>query len=244
MEDFSVAMSEKKKILLGMPSYKQVDSMCIGAQWDTLADLIRSGMHGGHAVPHGAYITTQRNAICTAAIDMYEREELTHVWFVDDDMIIPEGSIEKLAAHDVPVVGGLYFTKQPRPMAYQLPTFTLYDDIPRSGTIQVDGTGAGCLFVSCALLLAMQKTFGDSRWFDHNTLDADGNALPDRGHGTWQGEDVWFFRRLKKMGVPVLLDLDVKCKHVGSGFVDEEVFDAHRERLRAEKAQKAPACSQ
>jgi hypothetical protein len=235
---------EQKRILLAMPTYKQVDSMCVQPQWDTLADLIRSGMHGGHVAPHGAYVTTQRNSICTVALEMYAREELTHVWFVDDDMIIPDGSVAKLAAHDSPVVGGLYFTKRLQPMAYRLPTFEMLHDVPRSGVLQIDGTGAGCLLVSCALLLAMHKTFDDGRWFDHNVLDSDGNALPDRGKGTWQGEDVWFFRRVRSMGVQPLLDLDVKCKHVGSGFIDEDVFDAHRKRLRAEKAQKDPACSQ
>ena len=77
----------------------------------------------------------------------------------------------------------------------------------------------------------MRDQFQDEVWFntDHR---------PNKdGRSTFFGEDVFFFDRLKKMGIPAYLDCDVQCEHFGGGMIGRETFELAK-RLRAEKALK------
>lgn len=217
------------KVLFTIPTYKQVDSLCFAGHMANLMESVQTGFMCGMSIEAGAYITTTRNRYCKTALEMHARGECTHLWMIDDDMAIPSGAMVKLLSRAVPVVGAAYYTREPKPVAYNLEPFSLLDDIPLSGTIRVEGTGAGCLLISCETLLAMREFTGNECWFfhDQSVTDANGAKVP-------QGEDVSFFRTLRKMGVPTIIDCDVQCGHAGTAFIDRSVFDLHR-KLNAEK---------
>lgn len=220
------------KVLFTIPTYKQVDSLCFGGHMANLLENVQLGLLCGISVEAGAYITTTRNRYCKTALDLYQKGECTHLWMIDDDMVLPQGTLTKLLSNNAPIVGGVYYTKEPKPVAYNLDPFSLLEDIPTSGTVKVDGTGAGCLLIRCDVLLAVREYTKDENWFDHDQTvkDSEGKKVP-------QGEDVSFFRILKKIGIPVTLDCDIQCAHAGTSFVDRSVFDLHKKLKQTKEKQ-------
>jgi hypothetical protein len=203
-----------KKILLAIPTYKYLSSLAFGNHMRLLLDGINSGLVRQLDIEVDIYVTMARNNMCKLALDHYERGAITHLLMVDDDVLLPDGSIAKLAANDVPVVSAAYYMRSFQPIAYQLDPFALLASIPNAGKIKVDGAGAGCLMIDCKVLRAMKERFGDEWWFQ-NKIALDG------GKDKYMGEDVFFFRRLKEMGMPVMLDCDVQCGHLGIAVVDQ-----------------------
>jgi hypothetical protein len=206
------------KILLGIPTYKFLSSFAFAHMMGTLLDGVNAGLVRHLQIEADMYVTMARNLMCKTALDLFEKGEITHVLMIDDDMVIPSGSIAKLAAHNLDVVGATYYTRDLKPVAYNLHPFSFLTDTPSTGVIQVDGTGAGCLLVRCEILAAMKEKFGDEWWFQ-NTI------ARDDGVDKYLGEDVFFFRRLKEMGISAFLDCGIQCGHIGLAVVDRKAFE-------------------
>jgi hypothetical protein len=179
---------------------------------------MRSGLVGGLAGGVGMFIDRSRNSVCRTALNA----GATHVWFIDQDMVIPDGTLARLVSHGAPVVGGLYFDR-----TYHMPVAFMYDpprpfmDLPEDTAepVQVDGIGMGCTLIDCRVLVAMSKRFGDEYWFKY---DGDGH----------DGEDVFFSKRCAEMGLPIYLDTAVRCGHVR----EEVVTEAHWRAVVAQGA--------
>jgi hypothetical protein len=206
------------KILLGIPTYKFLSSFAFAHMMGTLLDGVNAGLVNHLQIEADMYVTMARNFMCKTALDLHQKGEATHILMIDDDMVVPPGSIAKLVACNVDVVGAAYYTRDLKPVAYKLHPFTFLTDTPAAGVIQVEGTGAGCLLIRCEVLIAMKEKFGDEWWFQ-NTIAS------DAGVDKYLGEDVFFFRRLKEMGVAVFLDCDIQCGHIGLAVVDRKAFE-------------------
>ena len=210
------------KILLAIPTYRTITSEAFAYHMAMLLDGLNSGLVKRLEIEANMYVTLARNTMCETALAFWRKGEITHLLMVDDDMVIPSGTITKLATHNAPVVGAVYYSRGLQPIAYDLDPFKWYTTIPKSGIVEVEGTGCGCLLISCELLAQMSDFFKDRWWFQN---DITPNLLETPG--SYLGEDVFFFMRLKKMGVKAILDCDIQCGHFGSAIVDRDVFELH-----------------
>lgn len=148
----------------------------------------------------------------------------SHVLFLDADMEWPEDVLTRmLAHHDRGIVSGLYFLKSwpHHPVALQSPKInpqTLQVDYTYAaraplaeGLVPVDLVGMGCTLVPTAVFTAI----GDP-WF----------VYQQDMNGRWTvTEDVAFCQKAKAIGCPILLDPDVKCRHIGQESVGEAHYD-------------------
>lgn len=210
------------KIILGICTYKYITSIAFGYHMGMLLDGVNCGLVKNLTIEADMYVTMARNNLCLTALHLHKEEGITHLLMVDDDMLIPNGAIAKLASNDVPVVGGAYYTRNLTPVAYDLEPFKFLDEIPSSGVIPIDGTGAGFLLISCELLLQMQDRYKDPWWFQSTVI------LGDDGRDKYLGEDVFFFRRLKEMGIQPYLDCDIQCGHAGTAIADRKAYEITR----------------
>ncbi len=164
----------------------------------------------------GTYIDNARNQLVQACLDHPNKP--SHMMFVDQDMVLPLDSIARLAAHDLPVVGGAYFLKtEPfTPVAYNFhPSFYMLPKLPHRKLARVGGVGMGCTLINLDVMRELESHFGDKWWFK-----------TDDG----MGEDVWFSYRCRQAGIPIHLDRTVSCGHVGDVEVSEQQYQFALER--------------
>ena len=139
-------------------------------------------------------------------------KEAEYLFFVDDDMLFPPNALVKLLAHQEPIVGGLYFARQAPylPIAYRHVEDNQWIAVTKyqAGLQEVDAIGTGCLLIRRDVLEKLERP-----WFEFS----------DR-----MGEDMYFCDKAKQLGYKVLLDGDVKCKHLTILEVSEELFQAAR----------------
>lgn len=203
------------KVTLGITLYGHIPALCTLSMVTLAYDGLNAGIIHQISGSVGMAVSVARNEVCRNAINAGS----THVWFVDQDMIVPDGTLPRLLAHDAQVVSGLYFDKvKHRPVAFNWDPMVPIDELPvdRDTPITVGGTGLGCALVRVTLLKAMSLFFGDGAWF---------------GNGE-NREDIHFAKRCREMGVPILLDAGIVCGHVRDEVITEDHYWAMRE-LRA-----------
>jgi len=145
------------------------------------------------------YVDNARNDAVRIALGENEHSigPVSHVLFVDSDMVLPTDGLDRLLAHNKPSVGGLYFGKLPPflPVAFMLDPFKRLQAYADNALSRVDGLGMGFTLVQTDVFRQMRAHFKDDLWFR-------------AGEGL--GEDVWFYMRLKKMGLETYLDTSIK----------------------------------
>lgn len=137
---------------------------------------------------------------------------ITHVLFIDDDMIVPPDGLLRLLAHNEPLVGGLYFGRNPPhlPVAYRFVEDGQWIPVTKyvAGLQEVDAIGFGFMLVTREVLEKMERP-----WFEFSDK---------------MGEDMYFCEQAKKLGYKVLLDGDVICRHLTVTEVGQEHYRWHQ----------------
>jgi hypothetical protein len=220
-----------KALLMGITTYRQIPAVCFAHHLTSLIDAAKFGYVKRIEVEHDIYITMARNKICNNALELWKNKEITHLLFVDDDVLVPLGGIRQLVDTNLPVVSGLYFTRDFTPCAYELvPKFRNIQEVPETGIFQVDAAGAGVLLIECSILQQMVDKY-DNRWWFQNTIEAE----PDTGEERYLGEDIFFFRRLKEMGIPVAINCDVHCDHVSTSITNLSTYKMKRQQEKSQQ---------
>lgn len=172
--------------------------------------------------------------------DFLDRTKADWLWFVDADMGFAPNALERLLAsadrHDRPVMGALCFglrreSTDPDTHAERFRTFpTVYvwrefgdrvgfqivPDYKRDAVSVVSATGAACILIHRAVLVAIRDRFGDE-WF---------SAITHPTGPTTFSEDMSFCVRVAAVDVPIHVDTSVKtCHDKGGLFCDEHAFD-------------------
>jgi hypothetical protein len=153
----------------------------------------REGVLTGLVTVEMAYVDRARNAIVTQALQL----DATHLFWLDQDVVVPPDAVMRLLAHGEPVAAGIYRRRsEPHEMlAYELEPFRMLE-LPLDTTVRVPGIHMGCTLVATWVYRRLE---GD--WYRDS---------PE------QGEDVWFCRRLAELGLDVLVDTSVRCGHIGT----------------------------
>lgn len=146
-------------------------------------------------------------------------EGLTHILWIDDDMVFQPDALQRLLAHDLNIVGGLCFNR--RSPAYQPIVAKKYHpdlgmapgatgfvyDLPQSGLYECDRTGGAFLLVKAEVFRKIETHFGPDSWWVPF-----GDA----------SEDFSFCARAQECGYRIFVDCGVSIGHVGSVVIDRE----------------------
>lgn len=144
---------------------------------------------------------------------------------VDDDMVFPDDVVERFlkVAHPrkAPIVGGLAFGVGRDgifPTLFRLSeeaqSPVRMDAWPLDEVVEVDATGAACLFVHRSVFEALAEEYSKPwQWFQETTL-----------HGNSVGEDMTFCLRARAAGFPIKVDTSIKFGHVKPRVIDEDEY--------------------
>lgn len=154
-----------------------------------------SGLPFDHARNHAANIALENHA--------------EYLFFIDDDVLCPAETYNRLKSHQKPVVSGVYFRRQeplcPVMRRWRNGVLEWVNTMEVPQMMEVDVVGAGCLLIHTSVLRTlMPRPF---RW------DVDNEAVPENERCS---EDFSFCLRVKRqLGIPILVDTAVQCEHVG-----------------------------
>ena len=215
-----------QKVMLGITVYKYITSIAFGHMMATMLDGINTGFIKQLHIEADMYVSLARNMMARKALEEYHAGNITHVLLLDDDILIMPGTVLKLATSGHPVISGVYYTQDLRPVAYDWsPEFKFRSELPDKGEVVVGGTGCGCLMVACEVFQKMKEHFGDDHFFQSATV-------LENGEIRYLGEDVFFFQRLMEMRIPTVIDCSVQCGHARTAVIDRDVIRA-RDKLNA-----------
>lgn len=204
-------MSDKPRVVIATPLYGHPSPWFLVA-FTRLWDEVRaSGLGKAWCFTMIPYIDQARNQLVRDAL----AHAPTHIFWVDHDVTCPPDAVTKLLAHDLPVVGGMYHSKDEPygPVAYGLDPFEMMQTVPPTESLHlVGGLGLGATLVRADLYKLMKMQYEDEAWHRVHA------GHPDIG------EDVHFAMRLQEMAVPVFLDPTVQCGHIRDHVVTYEDY--------------------
>lgn len=186
-----------RTIVLGVPTREHVHALFMADLVGAIRRHAATGDDVRLATVLGSVISTQRTDVVRSALDM----GATHLLWLDSDMRFPPDVIGRLLAHGRPVVAANYQRRTepfgPVAVRHGAPLYTT----PQStGLEEADFTGFGCMLVERAVFDAVPEPWFDFAW--------------SPAKRAYVGEDVFFCRKVREHGFPVLIDHDLS-KEVG-----------------------------
>ncbi len=191
--------------------------------WRFMASLLemqKTPQHG-LVIRQGSLVDAARNEIVTMTLK--HPSQFTHLLFLDSDMTFPQDLIPRLLAHDRPVVSALCFS---RVTPYNACVFgrkeangqSRWDRISmegKSGLVDVDGCGTGCLLIRRDVLEKIGSPWFCIEWKD----------------GIQRGEDIDFAEKCWRNKIPVVVDCSMSIGHLSGAVVEKDPNDA-KARIR------------
>lgn len=206
-------MSTLDEMASGMP--RRVIATCtpslgrIPTQWAFALRNLFTPMNLGIMTMYslGLPVAESRNRLIRQVLAMDEEStslEISHVFWIDDDVLFQRGALVQLSQHRMPIVSGVYFSKSPpgEPLIFDGP---LRGSAPfRPGEVrEVWGHGMG---------LTLVETEVYRRLRDETELGEDENGNP-AWYRTVQTEDGWrttedlyFLKAAHEIGIPSVID--------------------------------------
>ena len=157
--------------------------------------------------PHfciGTLIVNQRDQLAEMALAAGS----THILWLDSDMMFPPDTVQRLLAHDAPIVAGNYVTRQ---YPHKTVAYTHMHDwrsyvinTGKQDPISVAAVGMGCMLVNTAVIREMPRPRFQTMW------------IPETDDH--MGEDFYFCSRAKELGFDILIDDALSCdlQHLGT----------------------------
>ena len=222
----------KGGIFIATPAYGQLVHAEFCSSLVTTALSLRTAGYGvlwsSNALPSARFGRTEMAA---QFLMLNERQKeplnLTHILWVDADIAWPLGAVEKLLAHDLPVVAGVYPRKEPR-LAYPVIWSKTGD-----GKITVKGDSlVKARMVPGGFVLVKREVFTKLREaYPERSLSTVWQCRPWgpwaydfypeelHGDGTVDSEDFGFSRLWGDIGGEIWVDRTIGLTHYGShGF--------------------------
>lgn len=193
---------------IGMVLSEAYESMLLAfsrgrAYWERRYPLATFALRVVHRKP----ADNARNVLAGTAVE----GGFDWIWWVDDDMEIPDDALERLHARDATMASGLYCLKESpvRPLVFRHasppeggpPGWYRLELEPSQchGQAWVDATGLGCFLMKREPLEKVYRaTDGEPfRWSMETT------------------DDIHFFKRTHELGYKILMDMDLRLGHWG-----------------------------
>ncbi|TAK97579.1 MAG: glycosyltransferase [Rhodospirillaceae bacterium] len=185
-----------------------------------------SGVTWHYITVDSRQVDEARNELTKIALQI---PEVTHLFWVDDDMVYPPHALKRLLAHDKPIVGGLCHDRRhpykpviaryfDRSWGCDEGAYGWLFDYPDNELIEVDATGGAFLLVKREVFEGIRSRFGDSwaAWW---------TPIPEK-HG--HAEDLAFCWQAQRAGYSIHVDTGLDIGHVGEVVVDKEFARRNR----------------
>ncbi len=147
-------------------------------------------------------------------VDAAQRYNCSHLLFLDVDHRHNPDTIVKLLSHNLPIVSGLSFMRNP-PYSVcafngMINNYKEIENIPDNEIIEVDSVGGACLLVNMDVFKNIKKPYFKFMKNPDPNIDFD------------IGEDVYFCNLVKQAGYKIYIDTSCTNKHLGTIEVDRE----------------------
>lgn len=156
----------------------------------------------------------------------------------DSDIVFDPDDIDRLRAHGLPLVAGLYAKKNQRGMANTfLRTTTEVEFGEGGGLLEIQFAGFGFTLTHKVLYDTMYDRLRlpiCNQRFERTLVPFFApTAIKDGDSGEWYlAEDYSFCVRARSLGVPIMADTRVRLWHVGSYYFGWEDAGSAKERYR------------
>lgn len=169
------------------------------------------------------YIEKARNELVWNAVN----EKATHLMMIDSDMVFPPDGIDKLLAHDVDIVGGLYYGRMhPKAMAFYKNgdgTVSNFDPKTKPGLHEVDFVATGFMLINMNVFKKLEPPFFTF------TYNPEFFGLNNQGMLTPTGEDSYFCLSAKAAGFKVYVDNTITLGHVGERMYTKRDWEKYQD---------------
>ena len=210
-----------------MPIHSEIDPLT----FRSYRFLNRTGVGGWHHFDMvGFPVETARNEITWAVLA--DAPDVTHLFWVDSDMIFGPDALTRLLAHDLDFVGGLCFDRRHpyKPVisryfdpswGFDPKTHGWLFDYPQDQVIDVDATGGAFLLVKRRVFEKIRETEGkgDPAW----------RKWWERKPGTGLSEDLSFCERVQEAGFKIRVDTGIDIGHKGEVVVNKDFVARNRQ---------------
>lgn len=170
----------------------------------------------------GAPVEQARNDLVARVLFDPAFKDVTHLLWIDDDMVFTPDALRRLLAHDLAIVGGLCHGRRAphyapilcHKQANSALGYTYQHDYPQ-GLVTVDATGGAFILVKREVYEEIERRF------------------PTPGEGPYTnrgcGEDISFCERAAECGYKTVVDTTLEIGHIAEVVVDAAF--ARRNRL-------------
>lgn len=191
------------KVTLGIPSYNHIPPQAYASMLSAVMENVHAQLLTGLDVRCEVFVAQSRNEIAEAFLELWHEGRATHLWFVDDDMVLPRGALARLLSYGRPVASALYCGREKELHVYQLDPFVRLtaDKLPADPFL-CDAVGLGCCLIEGQVLEDVK------RWRE-----------PLFQYTAGVGEDIYFCEGLAAVGVKVLVDPGLVAGHCKSTVV-------------------------
>ena len=197
-------------ILVGVPSFGMVS-----IQWHSHMMQLQQPLNCvlRHLYVQGKEVGDARNEIVETALAYRGAlgERVSHVCFIDDDVLVPSHALMQLLSHRRPIISGLYYAKTvtPQPLILSTKHAGVVTDFEDGAVIDCDAHGMGCTLIAREVFETVP-----SPWFVTTKMRGpDVAGTPSFVHQT---EDVHFLDRARRAGFQPGVDTALKCLHWSS----------------------------
>lgn len=153
---------------------------------------------------HGQSIAHNRNIIVKQALE----NGCSHIFFIDDDIVLPPDILIQLICHNVDSVSALMLMRDypHKPLIFKSfddnggaeHIFMDDPDVQTNSLIPIAASGLGCCLIKTKVFSKLEEPF-----FRFGEVDLDGLS-----------EDLGFFRRVQKLGLQHWCDLNATVGHM------------------------------
>jgi hypothetical protein len=220
-------------ILVGVPSFGLVS-----IQWHSHMMQLQTPMNRSlrHMYVQGKEVGDARNEIVQRALEYQGPlgERASHVFFVDDDVLIPSHALMHLLSHNRPIVSGLYYAKTitPQPLILSHKFGGVVTDFADGALVDCDAHGMGCTLIAREVFEATEFP-----WFQ--TTKQRGPDIEGTPVYVHQTEDVWFLDKARRAGYQPCVDTSLFCPHWSNAERLWYPLDRFKAAVQAAKAQAA-----
>jgi len=160
----------------------------------------------------------------------FDKVKTDWILWVDSDIVLTTDVMAKLwktaDKHLRPVVSGVYFISKENEGSLMRPFPVVFNDVseyqiqylhplPDNEVVQVDCAGFGLVLMHRSVIQKMKETFpGESMFLETGTSNDD----------EFIGEDIIFFRKMKKAGIPLHVHTGARVKHMKRFSLDYDYY--------------------
>lgn len=208
--------SEKSKVLLLAPLYGSVPSHSVQSLMYLLGDMYE--YYDFNFISQlDLYIPLARTRLAAQVVELINSgDKFDVILCLDQDHLYGSNDIinliEKFIKNDYDVLSAMYCYKDEtrRPVAYMINeqgSIECKEDLQQNtGIIDIDVVGLGCCCMKPDFIVKMHTEYDGEEFMTYTE-----NKI-------FNGEDVAFFKRAKKIGAKVGVDTSIYIRHVGAAI--------------------------